>query len=87
MLQSWDCNRAYGYWIVKADRSPAASSSTFDNSLLQESASRLERLEQLYLHERERLISSRKVTNDIGSCDIALAANWMRRAIEEQGEE
>jgi hypothetical protein len=79
MLQSWDRNGAYGYWTIKDDRSPAASSSTSDNSLLQESASRLQRLEQLHLDERERLISSRKVTNDIGSCDMALNTNWMRR--------
>jgi hypothetical protein len=79
MLQSWDRNGAYGYWTIKDDRSPAASSSTFDNSLLQESALRLQRLEQLHLYERERLTSSRKVTNEIGSCDMALNTNWMRR--------
>jgi hypothetical protein len=79
VLQCWDRNGAYGYWIVKAGRSPAASSSTFDNSLLQESASRLLRLEQLHLDERKRLISNRSVTNDIGSSDMALNTNWMRR--------
>jgi hypothetical protein len=56
MLQSWDRNGAYGYWIVKVDRS-ASASSTFDNSLLQESASRQQRLEQIHRDERERLIS------------------------------
>jgi hypothetical protein len=79
MLQCWDHNGAYGYWIVKADRSTAASSSTFNNSLLQESISRLQRLKKLHCDKRERLISSQKVTNDISSCDIALNTNWMQR--------
>jgi hypothetical protein len=78
VLQSWDRNGAYGYWIVEADRS-ASASSTFDNSQLQESALRLQRLEQMHRDERERLISSQKVTNDMGSCDMALNTNWMRR--------
>jgi hypothetical protein len=39
MVQSWDRNGAYGYWIVEVDRF-ASARSTFDNSLLQESASR-----------------------------------------------
>jgi hypothetical protein len=34
MLQIWDRNEAYGYWIVEEDRS-ASTSSTFDNSQLQ----------------------------------------------------
>jgi hypothetical protein len=78
MLQSWDRNGAYGYWIVEEDRS-TSTSSTFDNTQLQESAPRLQRLEQMHRDERERLISSQKVTNDMGSCDMALNTNWMRR--------
>jgi hypothetical protein len=33
----------------------------------------------MHRDERERLISSQKVTNNIGSCDMALNTNWMRR--------
>lgn len=78
MLQSWDRNGTYGYWIVRADPS-ASAVSTFDNSLLQESASRLHRLEQLHRDERERLAGRQKVTNETGSRDMALNTNWMRR--------
>jgi hypothetical protein len=78
VLQFWDRNGAYGYWIVKADRSVSASS-TFDNSLLQQSASRLQRLEQLHHDERERLIGRQKTTSEIGGRDMALNTNWMRR--------
>jgi hypothetical protein len=66
------------YWIVRADSS-ASAVSTFDNSLLQESASRLHRLEQLHRDERERLAGRQKVTNETGSRDMALNTNWMRR--------
>jgi hypothetical protein len=78
MLQSWDHNGAYGYWIVQADSS-ASAVSTFDNSLLQESASRLQRLEQLHHDERKRLTDYQSATNETGSCNIALNTNWMRR--------
>jgi hypothetical protein len=64
--------------IVKADPS-ASAISTFDNSLLQESASCLHCLEQLHHDERERLTGRQSVTNETGSRDMALNTNWMRR--------
>jgi hypothetical protein len=74
MLQIWDRNGAYEYWIVEAERS-ASANSTFDNSQLQESAPRIQRFEQNHRDERERLISIQKVANDMGSCDMALNTN------------
>jgi hypothetical protein len=65
---------------VKADPS-ASAISTFDNSLLQESASRLHCLEQLHHDEREGLTGRQSVTNESGSRDGSQhqldAAHWL----------
>jgi hypothetical protein len=65
---------------MKADP-PASSISTFDKSLLQESASRLHHLEQLHHDEREGLTGCQSVTNESGSRDGSQhqldAAHWL----------
>lgn len=79
MLQSWDRNGAYGYWIVEQDGTSATHSSV-DSSLQQTSAPRLQRLEQLHLEGLNRVNSRRTdATNGFGKCDMALNTNWMRR--------
>ncbi|KAH8690376.1 hypothetical protein GQ44DRAFT_744804 [Phaeosphaeriaceae sp. PMI808] len=80
MLQSWDRNGAYGYWTVaELDRSVPISSS-FDNSLLQQSVPRMQRLEQLHRDELGRIRGHLKESNiDTSSSDMALNTNWMRR--------
>jgi hypothetical protein len=65
---------------IKADTS-ASAISTFDNSLLQESASRLHCLEQLHHDEREGLTGRQSVTNETGSRNCSQhyldAAHWL----------
>jgi hypothetical protein len=65
---------------IKAD--PAASAiSTFDNSLIQESASGLYHLEQPHHDEREGLTGHQSVMNETGSRDGSQhqldAAHWL----------
>ncbi|PVH91499.1 hypothetical protein DM02DRAFT_663937 [Periconia macrospinosa] len=75
MLQSWDRNGAYGYWIVAEQDRSVRISSSFDNSLLQQSVPRMQRLEQL-----GRIRGHLKESNiDTSSSDMAFNTNWMRR--------
>lgn len=78
-LQIWDRNGAYGYWTVALD-CPTTATSSFDNSLLQDSVPRLRRLEELHHNELERAAERHKATaTSTGSLDMAVNTNWMRR--------
>jgi hypothetical protein len=59
----------------------ASAIRTFDNSLLQEPASRLHCLEPLHRDEREGLTGRQSVTNETGSCNSFQhqldAAHWL----------
>ncbi|KAJ6267416.1 hypothetical protein PSV08DRAFT_229224 [Bipolaris maydis] len=80
MLQSWDRNGAYGYWIVTEEDRSVPISSSFDNSLLQQSVPRMQRLEQLHRDELVRSRGQLKGSSiDTSSPDMALNTNWMRR--------
>lgn len=62
---------------MKPDR---ASVQIIDDSLLQDSMPRLLRLEALHREERDHLRTKYKTSvTDIGSTDMALKTNWMRR--------
>ncbi|KAJ6191987.1 hypothetical protein J3E72DRAFT_443135 [Bipolaris maydis] len=80
ILQSWDRNGAHGYWIVTEEDRSVPTSSSFDNSLLQQSVPRMQRLEQLHRDELVRIRGQLKGSSiDTSSPDMALNTNWMRR--------
>jgi hypothetical protein len=76
-LQSWGRYSAAGCWIVKPDH---PSVQIIDDSLLQDSMTRLLRLEALHREEGDHLLTKYKTSvTDTGNTDMALNTNWMRR--------